>query len=40
MFVSGTTTLIIFKEEMNDIIKMIKSLQESGLLTKGVSSRN
>ena len=40
MLVSGTTALIIFKEEMNDIIKMIKSLQESGLLTKGVSSRN
>ena len=31
------TTLIISNEEMNDILKIIKSLEESGLLTKGVS---
>ena len=37
MFGSGMTTLIILNEEMNDIIKMVKSLEESGLLIKGVS---
>ena len=37
MFGSGTTTLIIFNEEMNDVVKMIKSLEETGLLIKGVS---
>ena len=37
MFGSGTTTLIIFNEEMNGIMKMIKSLEETGLLIKGVS---
>ena len=37
MFGSGTTTLIIFNEEMNDIMKMIKSLEETGLLIKGIS---
>ena len=31
------TTLIIYNEEMNDIIKIIKSLEKSGLLIKGVS---
>ena len=44
MFGSGTrssdlasrTTLIISNEEMNDIMKIIKSLEESGLLVKGV----
>ena len=30
----GTTTLIISNEEMNDLIKVVKSLQESGLLIK------
>ena len=34
---SPMTTLIILNEEMNDIIKIVKSLEESGLLTKGVS---
>ena len=34
---SGTTTLIISNEEMNDIIKIVKSLEESGLLIKDVS---
>ena len=45
MFVSGKcpshlanrTTLIISNEEMNDIMKIVKSLEESGLLIKGVS---
>ena len=33
----GTTTLIISNEEMNDIMKIIKSLEEPGLLIKGIS---
>ena len=37
MFVSGNTTLIISNEKMNDIMKIIKSLEESALLIKGVS---
>ena len=37
MFGSGTTTVIISIEEMNGIMKIIKSLKESGLLIKGVS---
>ena len=36
MFGSGTTTLIISKKEMNDILKIIKSFEESGLLIKRV----
>ena len=35
----GTTTLIISNEEMNDLIKVVKSLQESGLLIKEVSEK-
>ena len=31
------TTLIISNEEMNNIMKIVKSLEESSLLTKGVS---
>ena len=34
---SGTTTLIVSNEKMNDIIKLVKSLEESGLLTNGVN---
>ena len=34
---SGNTTLIISKDEINDIIKIIKSLEDSGLLLKGVT---
>ena len=30
-------TLIILNEDMNDIMKIVKSLEESGLLIKGVS---
>ena len=39
MFGSGFTTLIILNEEMNDIMKIIKSLEESGLLIKGISKK-
>ena len=31
------TTLIILNEEMKDIMKIVKSLEELGLLIKGVS---
>ena len=34
---SEMTALIISNEEMDDITKTIKSLEESGLLTEGVS---
>ena len=37
MFGSGFATLIISNEEMNDIMKIVKSLEESRLLIKGVS---
>ena len=37
MLGSGTTTLIISNDEMNDIIKIVKSLENSGILLKGVS---
>ena len=37
MFISGTTTLVISNEEMNDIMKIVKSLEESGLVINGVS---
>ena len=37
MLGSGTTTLIISNDEMNDIIKMVKPLENSGVLLKGVS---
>ena len=36
MFGSGNTTLIICNEKMNGIIKIVKSLEKSGLLIKGV----
>ena len=36
MFGSGFTTLIISNNEMNGIIKIVMSLEESGLLRKGV----
>ena len=36
MFGSGFTTSIVSNEEIN-IIKIVKSLEESGLLIKGVS---
>ena len=37
VFGYGTTTLIISNEEMNAVMKMIKSLKEYGLLIKSVS---
>ena len=37
MLGSGTTTLIISNDEMNDIIKIVKSLEDSGVILKGVS---
>ena len=32
-----TTTLIISKDKMKDLLEMVKSLEDSGLLLKGVS---
>ena len=37
IFGSGTTTLIISNEEVNDILKIAKSFEDSGILLKGVS---
>ena len=37
IYQSGATTLIFSNEEMEDIMKIHKSLEESGLLIKGVS---
>ena len=34
---SGTTTLIISNEEMNDIMKIIQALEDSDTLLKGVT---
>ena len=34
---SGTIALIISNEKMEDIMKIVKSLEESGLLIKGIS---
>ena len=34
---SGTTTIITSNDEMEDIIKIVKSLEDCGLLLKGVS---
>ena len=39
MFRSGKKTLIIPNEEMNDIMKIVKSLKESGLLINWVSKK-
>ena len=39
MFGSGATKLIISNEEMNDFMKIVKSLEESGLLIKSISGR-
>ena len=35
--VSRTTTLIISKEEMNDIMKIVQALEDSNILLKGVT---
>ena len=37
MLGSGTTTLIISNDEMDDILTIVKSLENSGVLLKGVS---
>ena len=37
VYVSRTTALIIENEEMEDIMKIVKSLEESGLPIKGIS---
>ena len=34
---NNNTVLIILNDEINDIIKIVKSLEDSGLLLKGVS---
>ena len=39
IFGSGRTTLMISNEEMDDIMKIVKSLEDSGFLIKGVSER-
>ena len=39
MFGSVILTLLISSEEMNDIMKKVKSLEESGLLIKDVSEK-
>ena len=40
IFWSGMTALINSNEELEDIMKLAKSLPESGLLIKGVSETN
>ena len=37
MLGSGATTLMISNDEMDDILKIVKSLEKSGVLLKGVS---
>ena len=39
IFRSGMTILIISNKEMNDITKVVRSLDESGVFIKGVSER-
>ena len=34
---SGTATLIISNEEMNDIMKIVQALEDSNILLKGVT---
>ena len=36
---SGTTTLVISSEEMNDIMKIVQALEDSNILLKGVTKR-
>ena len=37
---SGTTTLIISNEEINDIMKIVQALEDSNILLKGVTKKN
>ena len=39
VFASGMSTLIISNKELDDIMKIIKSFKESGLLMKAVSEK-
>ena len=39
MFELGMTTLIISNKGMNDFVKIVKSLEEYGLLIKGVRDK-
>ena len=34
---SGTTTLVISREEMNDIMKIVQALEDSNISLKGVT---
>ena len=34
---SGTTTLVVSNEKMNDIMKIVQTLEDSGILLKGVT---
>ena len=36
---AGITTLIVSNDEMDDILKIVKSLENSGFLLKGVSDK-
>ena len=40
IYESVTTALIISNEEREDIMKIVKSLEESGLLIEGISETN
>ena len=37
MYGSGITTVVISNEEMNDIMKIVKTLEDSDILLKGVT---
>ena len=37
MLGSGFTTLIVSNEQMKDVMRAVKSLEESGLLMNGIS---
>ena len=37
---SGTTTLVILSEEMNDIMKIVQDLEDSNILLKGGTKNN
>ena len=39
LYCSGTTTLVISYEEMNDIMKIVQALEDSNTLLKGVTKQ-
>ena len=39
LYGSGTTTLVISNEEMNDIMKIVQTLEDSNTLLKGVTKQ-